>query len=126
MDLLELLNQWRLVSEREGQSIQRNAWAEVAMYQTTKLQLQALLQTAQASHGQKGIGSSSILLETEGEIRRVVNALVAHERENEKLLKAQLFKAKLMEKKLKVAKQALKKLRNAYTCVRNPIWQRYS
>ena len=124
--LLELCEQWRLLSEREGEGIHAADWNSVTAHQTEKKGLQGEISAAaealRRETGRKGPRQN----EMEGRLGAMARRLLALEQRNQRLLRAQQEAARGKSGELQKALRNLQRLHQAYGAEPQPNWHSFS
>ncbi len=125
-ELMALYQEWRDLSEAEGQAIRSAIWSDVDECQNAKGRLQSRILSAtellQADLVARGENPQCY----DAEFRNVVAELILLEERNSKWL-AEVKEAKLAQRQeLNRSSQNLRQVRRAYTRNRQPAWNSYS
>jgi len=124
--LLELCEQWRLLSEREGESIHAADWNSVAGCQTEKKALQGEISAAaealRRETGRKGARQH----EMEGRLGALARRLLALEQRNRQTLRARQEAAHGKSTELQKTLRNLQWLHREYGAESQPIWHSFS
>ena len=124
--LLELCEQWRLLSEREGESIHAADWNSVAGCQAEKKAMQGEISAAaealRRETGWKGARQN----EMEGRLGAMARRLLALEQRNRQTLRARQEAARGKSTELQKTLRNLQRLHRAYGAESQPIWHSFS
>ena len=116
-ELSALYQQWRSLTEDEGEAIEAGAWTNVEQFQIAKARLQPrIVEVSQrldaATHEQH--------------FRKVVEELIRLERRNNALLHSQRQAAETQKQELDRASRHLRQLHKSYVPPARTHWQSYS
>ena len=121
-ELLELYQEWKQLTEKEGAAIIASDWVEVRSCQKSKQQLQPkIIQASDAAKNAPG-GRS----EFEAQIRECVNELIQLETRNSEALGKRLEAAEKERSGLDQTSQRLKRVQKSYSGTRESAWDQYS
>jgi hypothetical protein len=121
-ELLNLYEEWKGLTEKEGAAILELNWAEVRSCQKTKQQLQPrIIRATDAAKNAPGQGS-----EFQARIRHCVNELILMETRNSEALEKRLEAAENEMNSLDRTSYRLKQVQKSYTGARAPSWNQYS
>jgi hypothetical protein len=121
-ELLELYQEWKRLTEKEGAAIIASDWVEVRSCQKQKQQLQPkIIQASDAAKNSPG-GRS----EFEAQIRECVNELIQLETRNSEALGKRLEAAEKERSGLDQTSQRLKRVQKSYSGTRESAWDQYS
>jgi len=116
-ELSALYQQWRSLSEDEGEAIEAGAWANVDQFQTAKARLQPRIVEI----------SQRLDVDThERRFRKVVEELMQLERRNSALLQHRRHAADEQMRELDKASRHLRQLHKSYVPPACTHWQSYS
>jgi len=125
-DLMALYQEWRTLTEAEGEAILSATWPQVNRCQTAKFQLQSRILAAhdlfQAELAAHGLDPQ----EHEAQYRKTVADLILLEERNGGFLEAQRKQACEQIRSLGRTKQNLRKVHRAYSGAREAAWNSYS
>jgi hypothetical protein len=124
--LRSLYEQWRLLTEQEGQAIRAADWNRVGECQSEKKHLQSRIQKADHDLDQEVRTRGATRKALENEFRGVIEDLIARERDNERELTAQRRGAEERRQELHQASRRLRQVHQAYAPGRPPLWHSYS
>ena len=120
--LLELYQEWKSLTEKEGAAIQASNWAEVRFCQKSKQQLQPkIIRTTDLTKTAPGGGT-----EFEAQVRECVNELIQLETRNQETLEKRLSSAEKEKNGLERTSHRLKQVQKSYAPARGPAWDQYS
>lgn len=114
-DLVELLRQWREATLAEGQAIESGQWDTVAACQARKNEWMRDWPFAPME-----------LAAAPGEVRALVEEIVALERRNYDQLTTSLENTRQQLEAIGQSRQHLRQLRRAYGAGRNSVWESWS
>jgi hypothetical protein len=121
-EILELYQEWKRLTEKEGAAIMASDWVEVRSCQKAKQQLQPkIIQVTDAAKNAPG-GRS----ECEAQIRECVNELIQLETRNSEALGKRLEAAEKERSGLEQTSQRLKRVQKSYSGTRESAWDQYS
>jgi hypothetical protein len=125
-ELMALYQEWRTLSEAEGEAIQSAIWPQVNRCQSAKSQLQTrilaaheLFQAELAAHGLDA-------REHEAQYRKTIAELILLEQRNGEFLDAQRQRAAAQIRELGRTRQNLRHVHRAYAGPREAAWNSYS
>jgi hypothetical protein len=125
-ELLGVYQQWRQLSETEGEAIQASDWRRVDACQSAKQSLQPLIikftGEAQEDWVRAGIDKSVM----EREIRAVVDDLIRLEHRNGEWVCRQQTAARSQECELEKSTRNLSRVQRSYSPAPSAVWQSYS
>jgi hypothetical protein len=124
--LFDLYQQWRGLSEAEGEAIQCSNWTALSDCQKTKSQLQETIthwtirarEECAAQHRNWG--------DVEGELRAVIGQLMLLEQRNSEWLGDKQHTAKVRRAELKQSARNLRRVQGAYVSSGEALWNSYS
>ena len=117
-ELLELYQQWRQLTEREGAAIIASNWTEVRSCQKTKQQLQPkIILATDLAKNEPGGGP-----EFEAQIRNCVNELIQLEARNSQTLEQRLHEAEQERSSLQQTSHRLRRVQMSYSAARGSAW----
>lgn len=121
-ELLELYQEWKRLTEKEGAAIQSSNWAEVRHCQKAKQQLQPkIIQASDLAKTAQEAGS-----DFEGRIRECINELIRLETRNSETLERMLEAVEQEKNGLDRTSHRLKQVQKSYTGSRGSAWDQYS
>jgi len=121
-EILELYQEWKRLTEKEGAAIMASDWVEVRSCQKAKQQLQPkIIQVTDVAKNAPG-GRS----EFEAQIRECVNELIQLETRNSEALGKRLEAAEKERSSLEQTSQRLKRVQKSYSGTRESAWDQYS
>jgi hypothetical protein len=121
-EILELYQEWKRLTEKEGAAIMASNWAEVRSCQKAKQQLQPkIIHASDAVKNAPGARS-----EFEAQIRECVNELIQLETRNSEALGKRLEAAEKERSALEQTSQRLKRVQKSYSGTRESAWDQYS
>jgi hypothetical protein len=121
-ELLELYQEWKRLTEKEGAAILASSWADVRNCQRLKQQLQPkIIQATDAAKHAPGHGS-----DFEARIRECVNELIQIETRNSEALGKRLEAAEKERSELDRTSHQLKQVQKSYGGTRGSAWDQYS
>ncbi len=119
-------DQWRSLTEAEGEAIRGGHWPQVAQLQETKRQLQPLILGAtrelRAECARCGVDAAAV----EEQLRSLVEQLVQLESRNGQSLAEQLRQSHAQLQQLDIAGRNLNQIRRAYSRAREANWESFS
>jgi hypothetical protein len=125
-ELLALFDQWRHLTESEGEAIRAATWATVSKCQDAKFKLQARIvlttELLQAELAAAGLGQG----EYDRQFRGIVAELIALEARNSEWLSDQRKRAEQANHELAQTSRNLRQVHRAYAPARQPNWHSYS
>ena len=125
-DLLDLFQEWRALTEAEGQAIQSATWPEVTRCQDAKSQLQTRLiathELLQAELKASGLDAEAY----DPRYRQVVAELIRLEQRNSEWLADQYQQADQQRNDLARASRNLRQVHRAYARTASANWHSYS
>ena len=125
-ELLAVFDQWRQLTETEGDAIKLADWPQVDACQNAKQRLQPLIirftGEAQAESARLGVDRSMM----EREIRGVVDHLIRLEHRNGEWVSDCRRAAQGREGNLEQATRNLSRVQKSYAPPRSAVWQSYS
>jgi hypothetical protein len=116
-ELSALYQQWRRLSEDEGEAIEAAEWDNVEQFQTAKAGLQPRIAE---------VGQRLDAVAHEQRFRKVVEDLMRLERRNSALLQRQRQAAEAQKQELDRASRHLRQLHKSYVPPARTHWQSYS
>ena len=121
-ELLELYQEWKSLTEKEGVAILSSNWAEVRHCQKAKQQLQPkIIQSSDLAKTAPGAGSAF-----EARIRECINELIQLETRNSETLGKRLEAVEREKNGLDRTSHRLKQVQKSYTGARGSAWDQYS
>ena len=118
--------QWRSLTEAEGEAIRGGLWQQVDQLQETKRQLQQLILGAtrelRAECARSGVDAAAV----ERQLHSLVEQLVQLESRNGQSLAEQLHQTHTQLQQLDTAGRNLNQIRRAYSPVREANWESFS
>ncbi|HUI06980.1 MAG TPA: hypothetical protein VL486_08220 [Verrucomicrobiae bacterium] len=118
--------QWRSLTEAEGEAIRGGAWQQVAQLQETKRQLQQLILGAtrelRAECARCGMDAAVV----EQQLRSLIEQLVQLESRNGQCLAEHLHQCHGQLQQLDLAARNLSHIRRAYSPAREARWESFS
>jgi hypothetical protein len=125
-ELMDLLAEWRRITELEGQSIRRDDWNQVAQQQRRKAQLQDPI-TRALNQVRAGSPDSQARPEPgESPFQSVAAELMAMESRNRELLRDKRRRKRAELDQMNLAARNLHGVRRAYGAPSASLWQSYS
>ena len=125
-ELMALYQEWRTLTESEGEAIRSATWPQVNQCQTAKSQLQTRILAAhelfQAELAANGLDAP----EHEAQYRKTIAELILLEERNGKFLEAQRQRASAKIRELGRTRQNLNQVHRAYAGSREAAWHSYS
>jgi hypothetical protein len=118
--------QWRTLTETEGEAIVAGRWPQVEQLQKTKSQLQVQIEDAHRDLRSACNPSGAETRQIEMEFRPVVEHLLALEERNSRSLDAHKQRMTMQGKELRTAALTLRQVRQTYAPTRQALWQSYS
>jgi hypothetical protein len=125
-DLWRLYDQWRRLTELEGEGIRLADWGQVAACQKMKEALQTqIIEAARAwpTQAWKSTGSET---ETEQTLGSLIDQLLALEQRNSEWLRTKREAAQVQKAELEKASRNLHQVQKAYVSGPPPLWHSYS
>ncbi|MGZ8898650.1 MAG: hypothetical protein ACXW3Z_01020 [Limisphaerales bacterium] len=117
-ELLELYQEWKQLTEKEGAAILASNWGEVRSCQKAKQQLQPrIIHATDLAKHEPGGGP-----EFETQIRECVNELIQLEALNSQTLEKRLQEAEKERCGLQQTSHRLKRVQKSYTGARGSAW----
>lgn len=116
-ELTALYEQWRSLTEAEGQAIEATAWVQVEQYQSAKGRLQPRI-----AEVTQRLDASTL----EREFRAVVEGLMRLEHRNNALLQRQRHAAERQKQELDRTSRNLRQIHKSYVPPVRTHWQSYS
>lgn len=124
-NLWDLYEQWKRLTEKEGEAIRTANWLEVRRCQKAKQQLQSGI--IKVTDGLKTECSNELQNDQlNSQIRRHVNELIQLETRNHSILGQCMAKLQNERGTLEETSNRLKKVRKSYVPSPQPIWNQYS
>ena len=121
-ELLELYQEWKQLTEKEGDAITASDWVQVRSCQKAKQQLQPRI-----IHATDGVKNApGLRSEFEAQIRECVNELIQLETRNSEALGKRLEAAEKERSGLDQTSQRLKRVQKSYSGTRESAWDQYS
>lgn len=121
-DLLELFQQWKSLTEKEGAAILASDWAEVRRCQQVKQQLQPqIVRASDAAGSSHGPGSGF-----QARIRQCVNELIQLETHNNTTLGERLESTRREKDGLDRTSHRLRQVHKSYVPAHGNVWNQYS
>jgi hypothetical protein len=117
--LLALCEEWRTLSEAEGDAIQASDWARVQKCQKDKHELQEQIRRASSQILEQGRPSLD-------QFRAIAKKLLALEVKNRQSLALQQEKARRYQRELQQAERNLRQVHRAYAPGNRSLWHSYS
>jgi exonuclease VII large subunit len=118
--------QWRSLTEAEGEAIRNGVWQQVDQLQETKRQLQQLILGAtrelRAECARCGVDPATV----EQQLRNLVEHLVQLESRNGQSLAEQLHQTRTQLQQQDTAGRNLNQIRRAYSSAREANWESFS
>jgi predicted RNase H-like nuclease (RuvC/YqgF family) len=122
VQLLELYDQWKSLTEREGAAILASDWTEVHRCQQSKQKLQP--QIIHASDEIKNL--SRHMDQFEPRLRECINELIQLENFNSANLELRLKSAREEKDNLDRTSQRLRQIHKSYVPSQGSVWDQYS
>jgi hypothetical protein len=123
--LWDLYDDWKELTEREGNAIRSTDWVEVRRCQRAKEQLRPKIVTV--TERLKTQASSDLeRTELNGRIRACVNELIELERKNSSTLEQRMAEIQQERAALDETSSRLRKVHQTYAPAQPPIWNQYS
>jgi hypothetical protein len=120
--LLELYDQWKHFTEREGAAILASDWTEVRRCQQSKQKLQPEIIKA-SEHIKKAARYTD---EFEPRLREFINELIQLETSNSATLETRLNEARQEKETLDRTSSRLRQIHKSYIPPQAPVWNQYS
>ena len=124
-ELRRAYEQWRALTESEGQAIRAAQWSQVAVCQAEKRLLQTQIKAA-GTELQRELSATTNRVAIEREFDLIVDELLVREIENSKFLAGQRQQAEQQESQLYQACRQLRQIHQAYGTERHALWHSYS
>jgi hypothetical protein len=125
-ELLALYEQWRLLSLREGQSIDAENWVEVQYCQDAKFALQQKILLITQRVEAELASDEATKSEFEAHLKRVIGYLITLEHENSDKLSRKRASAEIKQSRFNQAARKLKQIRTLVSSGDNDLWSSYS
>jgi hypothetical protein len=122
--LLRLFEQWRLLTEAEGEAIRISAWWKVGECQDAKCHLQN--EIVLANDRLQNESPRGAWTKHENEVREAVGKLILLESRNGEWLAEQRRLADAQSHQLQQSERNLRQIHKAYAPQRSVSWQSYS
>jgi hypothetical protein len=120
-----LYQEWRALTEAEGEAIATAAWHRVAEVQAAKTRLQPAIRKASASLAP----SPDVRPEADAgddPVRQMLSDLIDLERHNQAALDRQMAALRQDRRALELSARNLRRLQHSYASPNRSAWQRYS
>ena len=124
--LFDLYQQWRGLSEAEGEAIQCCNWTALSDCQKTKSQLQETITHWTIRAREECAAQHRNWVEVEGELRAVIGQLILLEQCNSEWLGEKQRVAKARHSELNQSARNLRRLQGAYVSGGEALWNSYS
>lgn len=124
--LTELYDQWRQLTEAEGEAIRTAAWSRVEQCQRSKLDLQHRILAVTEEWEAELLVTQAPRAEQEQALRKVVDEMIRLESRNNQWLAEQRQTARAEEAEADRALSHLRQVHKAYGPPAPPVWQSYS
>jgi hypothetical protein len=125
-NLVEAYTSWEQLTQAESVAIARDDWSKVSELHQTKQGLQRqiihLTEAAQAECVAQGQDPRIL----EGELRRIINGLIALESNNANLVAGRKQAAEVRRLELDQAAQNLRRIQKSYSPPAGALWNSYS
>jgi hypothetical protein len=118
--------QWRSLTETEGEAIRGGLWQQVDQVQETKRQLQQLILGATRELRAECARCGADVTGVEQQLRSLVEQLVQLESRNGQSLDEQLHQSRVQLQQLDTADRNLHRIRRAYSPSREANWESFS
>ena len=125
-ELTRLYQEWRRLSEAEGDAIRRNEWPVVEDCQGAKYRLQSGITVATELYQSDLDHSGADPLDYDRQFRGIVAELIQLEERNGKWLEDQRRKAREQQEELARTTASLRQVRRAYASGKSAAWTSYS
>ena len=125
-ELSRLYQEWRCLSEAEGEAIRRNEWPAVEECQDAKYKLQTLITLATELYQSDLAHPGGDPLDYDRQFRGIVAELIQLEERNGKWLEDQKQRAREQREDLARTTANLRQVRRAYAGDRSAAWTSYS
>jgi hypothetical protein len=125
-DLLELFQEWRTLTETEGQAIRSATWPEVNRCQDAKFHLQSRLMMAHESLQAERLARGLDPVTYDPPYRQVVAELIRLEQRNSEWLADQYQQAERQNQDLARTSRNLRQVHRAYAPGAPAHWHSYS
>lgn len=126
LDLLELYEQWRIWTRREGEAIEQGIWAQVNLCQDAKLKLQLDIVSVTDRWHREAQAQGKPPPTGDAQLRRVLDELIRMEMHNADVLADKRKQATVERDSMEQSKSRLRGIAKAYAPSREALWQSYS
>jgi hypothetical protein len=125
VQLWDLYQQWKGLTQKEGDAILSSNWREVRRCQNAKQELQPkIIQLTESAKAEFGTGDQQ--REFDDRLRGCVNELILLETQNSSALGERLDALGLERAELEKSSKQLRQLHKSYLPTQNPTWNNYS
>ncbi len=125
-NLMSLYQEWRTLTEAEGEAIRSATWPQVYRCQAAKSQLQARILAAHERFQAELAANGLDAREHEAQYRKTIAELILLEQRNGEFLEAQREQAQAKLRELSRTRQNLRQVQRAYAGAQQPAWNSYS